>query len=88
MLNLSAWKERVRAGWMNLSELPPPVKLVFVLLLLVLVTLCSGCATQSPPSNLPGNPQPPRLSEPIPTDSYSDKAQTLIESWRQHATGM
>jgi hypothetical protein len=58
------------------------------LIALVLVTLLSGCATQSPPSVPPTIPQPPQISEPMPTESYSSKAFQLIESWRKRVIGM
>jgi hypothetical protein len=73
--------------WTWLRLLQPPVKLAFVLIALVLVTLLSGCATQSPPSVAPTNPQPPQISEPLPQNSYSSKALRLIESWRERLMG-
>lgn len=85
---LAAWSERVSRVRMMLDGLLPPVKIACALMLLVLVTLLVGCATPSPPSVSSANPQPPRLSEPIPTESYSEKAQQLINSWRNAVTGM
>jgi hypothetical protein len=82
------WSNRANLVLMKLLEVPLPVRLAFWLTLLVLVTLLAGCATQSPPDAWPKNPQPPQLTEPIPTESYSSKAQRLIESWLQRATGM
>lgn len=72
----------------KLCECPPPVRLASVLMLLVLVTLLAGCATPSAPDQWPKNPQPPQLTEPLPTQSYLSKALQLIESWRSRATGM
>lgn len=82
------WSKRARAMLMQLLEVPYPVRLACLLTLLVLVMLLAGCATQSPPDALPKNPQPPQLSEPIPTSSYSSKVQKLFESWLQRVTGM
>ena len=66
----------------------PPARIAFVLLLMVLAGLQAGCATTSPPSVPAANPAPPRLSEPLPSESYSDSARKLIESWRNALTGM
>jgi hypothetical protein len=82
------WSKRAKAALMRLFEVPYPVRLGFLLTLLVLVTLLAGCATQSPPDQPPKNPQPPQLSEPMPTESYSSKALRLIENWLQRATDM
>jgi hypothetical protein len=68
--------------------LQPAERLGYALPLIVLATQLASCATPSPPATLPRNPQPPRLSEPLPTENYSDKALRLIESWRQRVTGM
>jgi hypothetical protein len=72
-----------------LGDLLPPVRLAFALMLIVLLALCAGCATPSaPPTEAARNPQPPQLSEPLPSESYLHKAQKLIESWRNAVTGM
>ena len=86
--NLSKCLNAVKEMWTRLLLLEPPVKLAFGLTLLVLAMLLSGCATQSPPSVVLKNPQPPQLSEPIPSESYLSKAERLIESWLNRATGM
>lgn len=84
----AAWSSFASEVLMRLLEVPYPVRLGFLLTLLVLVTALAGCATPSPPDAWPKNPQPPQLSEPIPTESYSSKALRLIESWLQRATDM
>lgn len=77
------------AGQTRLASLPRPVRLGSGLLPIALLVLLAGCATPSaPPTEAAKNPQPPRLSEPLPSESYLHKAQTLIESWRKHVTGM
>jgi hypothetical protein len=73
---------------MMLHDLPAPVRLASALMLIVLLALCAGCATNSPPSVPAANPAPPRLSEPLPLENYSDSARKLIESWRNALTGM
>ena len=73
---------------MRLREIPLPVRLGFWLTLLVLVTALLGCATPSAPDVLPRNPQPPQLSEPIPSESYLQQVLRLIESWQRAVTGM
>lgn len=84
----AVWSKRARAVRMTLLLLPPPVRMSFVLMLGVLVTLCSGCATSSPPDQPARNPAPPKLSEPIPSESYLSKALRLIESWQSKPTDM
>jgi hypothetical protein len=84
----AGWSERARAALTRLLNLPPPVRLACVLMLLVLVTLCAGCATSSPASAPAVNPAPPKLSEPLPSASYSDSARKLIETWRNALTDM
>lgn len=84
------------AGWSVLGNLlrmlpvvlPLPVRLAFVLMLLGLVLLLAGCATNSPPSVGAANPAPPKLSEPLPLESYSNSARKLMESWRNALIGM
>ena len=85
----AVWSRRVNAVRRKLADWPPPVKIACALTLLVLLTLCAGCATPStPPNSAARVPAPPRLSEPLPSESYSQKAQRLIESWRASVTGM
>lgn len=73
---------------MLLVVLPPHVRLTCVLLLIVPLVLLAGCATNSPPSVSAANPVPPKLTEPLPLENYSDSARKLIESWRDALTGM
>ncbi len=82
------WKGLVRAVRIRLLRLQPNERLAYALPLMVLATQLASCATHSPPSNAATNPQPPRLSEPLPSESYSLKAQRLIETWRSAVTGM
>jgi hypothetical protein len=81
---VSAGKET----WMWLQLLQPPVKLALGLILLVLVTLLSGCATQSPPSVPPTIPQPPQISEPTPSESFSLRVEKLLEKWSSAVIGL
>lgn len=83
-----AWNALVRAVRIRLLRLQPAERLASALPLIVLAAQLTACATPSPPATLPRNPQPPRLSEPLPTENYSDKALQLIESWRRRVTGM
>ena len=85
---LASLRTRVNRLWTQQLAQVPPVRLGFLLMTLALLTLFVGCATQSPPESWPRNPQPPQLSEPIPTESYLSRAQKLIESWRSAVTGM
>lgn len=88
MKMLAGWKGLVRAVQIRLLQLQPSERLAYVLPLMVLATQLVSCAAHLPPSNAATNPQPPRLSEPLPSESYSLKAQKLIESWLQRVTGM
>lgn len=57
--------------------------------LLLPVVLLTGCATPSTQSVpiCPAIPQPPQLRQPIPQQSYSSSAQTLIEAWQRRLIG-
>jgi hypothetical protein len=84
-----ALRGRVKARLTKLAELPQVVKLASVLTLIVLAALLAGCATpSSPPSEGARNPLPPQIREPLPTESYLQRAQKLIESWQNAVTGM
>ena len=84
-----ALSERDSAGLTNLRNLRQLERLGFGLMLCVLLTLCAGCGTLStPPSEGATNPKPPQLREPLPSESYLQQAQKLIESWRNAVTGM
>jgi hypothetical protein len=86
---LERWSNCASPAWMKLRGLEPPVKIACGLMLLVLLGLCTGCGTLSAsPTEAAKNPQPPQLSEPLPSESYLHKAQKLIESWQNAVTGM
>jgi hypothetical protein len=82
------WSNSASGAQTMLAALLKYASAIFVLLLFALVMLLTACATPSLPATLPANPQPPRLSEPLPTVPYSQRALELINSWRQRATGM
>lgn len=85
--NLSRLRNVASVMWTKLQELPEPVLLAFGLIVLALAMLLSGCAAPSTPATWPSNPSPPQISEPLPQNSYSSKAQQLIESWLERLTG-
>ena len=60
-----------------------------LLLLLLPAALLMGCAAPSRNSVQvsPVLPQPPSLREPTPQQSYSGRASTNIEAWRNRLTG-
>lgn len=82
------WKGLVRAVRIRLLQLQPAERLAYVLPLIVLGVSLAACATNSPPSVPAVNPVPPRLSEPLPSESYLDSARRLMENWRNALTGM
>ena len=85
----AGWSERGKALQTWLLDLPQPVRIASLLTLLVLALLLVGCATPSTtPTESARNPQPPQLSEPLPSESYLHKAQKLIESWHSNVIGM
>lgn len=57
-------------------------------ILLLLVFLLTGCsaALKKPTNELPPLPKKPSLSTPIPSTSYSERAQTDIEQWQKVLT--
>lgn len=59
------------------------------LLLLLPAALLTACASPSTTSVQvsPTLPQPPSLREPIPQQSYSERASTNIEAWRNRLIG-
>jgi hypothetical protein len=81
------WSERGRAGWMRLQKQLPHGRLLCVLMLLVLVAHLAACATNSPPSQAAVNPAPPRLSQPLPQESYSESARKKLDAWLGRLTG-
>ena len=66
-------KTLVRDVRTRLADLPPPVRLGFVLLLLVLAVMLTACAAPSVPSSAT-----PRIPEPPPT-TLSERSQTYLE---------
>lgn len=53
----------------------------------VLLSLLAGCATSAPPPcEQSSNPPPPVAISPMPTISYSLKAETLFKRWQQMLT--
>jgi hypothetical protein len=64
---------------MKLLELPQPLRVAFLLMLLVLVASLMGCAAIStPPSNTPRNPEPPPSVLPDSPPTYLDDARAFI----------
>lgn len=83
------WSSKDSGVLMMLLALPQSVRVLLLLMLLGLVLLLAACATPSTQPTEPAtNPQPPQLSEPLPSESYLQQAQKLIESWRNAVTGM
>ena len=60
-----------------------------LLLLALPAVLLMGCATPSIPSApaSPALPPPPSLREPIPQQSYSERASANIEAWQSRLIG-
>lgn len=81
------WSARVNHALTRLRELPPPVRLAFVLLLIVLAASLAGCATRpTSPSESPRNPEPPpsRLAER--SETWSDSVARDLQKWQQMLT--
>ena len=59
------------------------------LMLMLPAALLMGCAAPSTTSVQvsPTLPQPPSLREPTPQQSYSERASTNIEAWRNRLIG-
>ena len=74
---------------MKQSKLLNNVLRKMLLLLALPAVLLMGCATPSMNSAQvsPVLPQPPSLREPTPQQSYSVRASTNIEAWRNRLTG-
>lgn len=66
---------------------PQTNKLSWLLALLLLSALMTGCATKSPASMPVQSPQipapPPSLMKPVPRESYLGRALKDIEQWQQ-----
>lgn len=60
-----------------------------VLLLIVLAALLTGCAASSQTSSAicPALPQMPAVSEPIPSQPYSDSVSIDIAAWEKLVIG-
>lgn len=79
-----AWSALGNRLRMLLGDLPPPVRIGCVLLLLVLAASLMGCATTSaPPTNMPSNPEPPPSALPPQPPNYSQSAREAISTWRK-----
>jgi PBP1b-binding outer membrane lipoprotein LpoB len=74
---------------MKLERSPLIGTLAYVLTLFALAMLLAACATNSAgPTEAARNPKPPQLSEPLPSESYLDSAQKLLQQWRDALTSM
>ena len=65
--------------------------LLLTLLCAVIVVSLTGCATQSEsitltPAPCPTLSPPPVLSQPIPSETYSQSVQQRLQSWRERLT--
>ena len=67
----------------------PNAKRNCALMLMLPAALLMGCAAPSTTSVQvsPVLPPPPSLREPIPQQSYSERALTNIEAWQKRLTG-
>jgi len=66
--------------WLWLT--PHGVKAGFALMLVMLLLLCSGCATQSVQPSTPDKlPAMPQLREPLPSESYSKRVEESLSKW-------
>lgn len=84
---LERWSNAASVVLTKLRALPPPVRLGFVLMLIVLAGLLAGCATTSTPSSVPAripSPPPPTLSER--SETYSSSAARNISEWQKRLT--
>jgi hypothetical protein len=77
-----------RKPWMPPAQRLSFVNLACVLMLIGLGVLLGGCAHNSPPSQAAVNPAPPRLSQPLPQESYSESARKKLDAWLGRLTGM
>lgn len=60
---------------------------VCAMTLLALVLLLSACTTPQPqPCEMQQFPTQPVLSEPVPSESYSEQWRRLAEAWRKKLT--
>ena len=65
------------------------VKPSCVLLPLLLALSLTGCGTTRPVyvTSSPDLPSRPELTEPLPSQTYSDSARADIQTWRRAVTG-
>lgn len=85
---LERWSNVARIAWARLWDLPPPVRLASVLMLLVLGLLLTACAAPSTPSSEPArNPQVPPVSQSQPSQTYSASALANIARWQKLLIG-
>ena len=63
-----------------------PSSALMLLLPAALLTACAAPSTTSVQVS-PTLPQPPSLREPTPQQSYSERASTNIEAWRNRLIG-
>lgn len=73
--------------------LPPQTNARFalVLLLMLLALSLTGCACNSPPSapvtvEAPKLPARPPMTEPQPSQPYSESVRALLKTWRERLT--
>lgn len=67
---------------------PLPAWFWYVLTLIVLAVLLTGCGATLPPVVEPSTPLPslPSVSEPQPSQTYSKSASEAIQKWRDRLT--
>lgn len=83
----SAWSVLGNRLLMLHIMLPPPVRLAFVLMLIVLVGSLLGCATTSTPSSEPArNPSIPPSTLSEHSQTFSSSAAANIQAWRKKLT--
>lgn len=69
-----------------------PVKLRLLALLMLCALNSTGCSAplSSPPAPVaiqcPSSPPPPKLSHPIPLQTYSDSARQKFRNWQEQLT--
>lgn len=72
------------------STKPTPVHRLTAALLTLLALSLTACATHSPTPETAAAitlPAPPPLTEPVPSQSYSDTVRALLKTWREKLTG-
>lgn len=72
------------------SPKPTPVHRITAALPMLLALSLTACATHSPTpatAAAPTLPAPPPLTEPAPSQSYSEAVRALLKTWREKLTG-